>query len=281
MSPGRCGSLPGMTHTLDAPGATLSYEVLGSGPVLVLIGHPMPAGGFRALAEQFAGERTVVLHDPRGTGASPMTDPTQAPDPEVLGDDLSRVLAAVTSEPADVFGSSGGAITALALATRHPEQVGTVVAHEPPLTEYLPDAAEVRGALAGVAATYREHGLFPAMGAFGAVAGFTMPEPDPSAPPSPPPSEEDQRSMTRMVLGIESVCTYRVDAAALPADRVRVAVGAWSGDAELTGRTSRALAAALGVPLDVFPGGHGGFLPAQGGDAAAFAVALRGVLGRS
>ncbi len=148
-------------QTLDAPGATLAYEVLGSGPVLVLIGHPMPSGGLRALAAELAGERTVVLHDPRGTGESPMTDPTEAPDPEVLADDLSRVLAAVTDAPADVFGTSGGAVTALALATRHPEQVRTVVAHEPPLTEYLPDAEQLRAGLAGVAATHREHGVPP------------------------------------------------------------------------------------------------------------------------
>lgn len=279
MSPDGQGSLTGMTTTLDAPGATLAYEVLGTGPVLVLIGHPMPADGFRALAAKLATDHTVVLHDPRGTGESPMTDPTEPPDPEVLAEDLSRVIAAVTSDPVDVFGSSGGAITALALAAAHPEQVGTVVAHEPPLTEYLPDAAATRAALAGVAATYREHGLFPAMGAFMAVAGFTMPAPDADAPPPPPPSEADQRSMTRMLLGIESVCTYRVDSAGLPTDRVRVGVGAWSGDAELTGRTSRAVAAGLGVPLDVFPGGHGGFVPEQGGDPAAFAAVLRSLLG--
>ena len=267
-----------MTHTLDAPGATLSYEVLGSGPVLVMIGHPMPADGFRDLAAHFP-DRTVVLHDPRGTGASTMADPTQAPDVAVLADDLARVLAAVTDAPADVLGSSGGAITALALAAAHPELVRTVVAHEPPLTEYLPDASAVREQLAGVAGTYREQGLFPAMGAFAAVAGFTMPEPSPDAPPPPVPSEADQRAMNRMLMGIESVCTYRVDAAGLPTDRVRIGVGAWSGDAELTGRTSRAVAAELGVPLDVFPGGHGGFVAEQGGDPAAFAEVLRGLLG--
>ncbi len=239
----------------------------------------MPSGGLRALAAELAGERTVVLHDPRGTGESPMTDPTEIPDPEVLADDLSRVLAAVTDAPADVFGTSGGAVTALALATRHPEQVRTVVAHEPPLTEYLPDAEQLRAGLAGVAATHREHGVLAAMGAFMAVAGMRMPPPDPAAPPPPPPSEADQRSMTRLVLGIETVPLYRVDAAALPTDGVRVGVGAWSGEDVLTGRTSRAVAAELGLPLDVYPGGHTGFHPDMGGDAVAFAATLRSVLG--
>ncbi len=278
MTSATCGSLPGMMQTLDVPGATLAYQVLGAGPVLVLIGHPMPSGGLRALAEQLAAERTVVLHDPRGTGESPMTDPTAAPDPEVLADDLSRVLAAVTDQPADVFGTSGGAVTALVLATRHPEQVRTVVAHEPPLTEYLPDAEQLRAGLAGVAATHRERGVLAAMGAFMAVAGMSMPAPDPAAPPPPPPSEADLRSMTRLVLGIETVPLHRVDAAALPAGRVRVGVGAWSGEAVLTGRTSRAVAAELGLPLDVYPGGHTGFHPDLGGDAVAFAATLRSVL---
>lgn len=61
-----------------------------------------------------------------------------------MAHDVHRVLQAVTHEPALVFGSSGGAVTGLALATRHPEQVRTLVAHEPPLVEVLPDAEQVR-----------------------------------------------------------------------------------------------------------------------------------------
>ena len=104
-----------MTQTLDAPGATLSYEVLGSGPVLVLIGHPMTSDGFRALAAQFP-DRTVVLHDPRGTGGSPMVDPTEPPDADVLADDLSRVIAAVTLSLLALGAISLGLIRLLAIA---------------------------------------------------------------------------------------------------------------------------------------------------------------------
>lgn len=263
-----------MTRTLAAPGATLSYDVLGSGPVLVLIGHPMPADGFRALAAELP-DRTVVLHDPRGTGASTLADPTEVPDPDVLADDLSRVVAAVTDGPVDVLGSSGGAVTALALAAAHPEQVRTVVAHEPPLTVHLPDAEEHRAHGAAVQAAHREHGLAAAMELFAAQAGFA---PDPDAPRPPPPSEGDQRAMTRLVLGLLSVTGYRVDGGALPAGRVSIGVGAQSGG-ELTARTSVATATALGLPLVTVPGGHTGFAPAPGGDPAAFAAALRRLLG--
>ena len=33
------------THSLDVPGARLHYEVCGAGPLLLVIGSPMPAAG--------------------------------------------------------------------------------------------------------------------------------------------------------------------------------------------------------------------------------------------
>ena len=61
------------TFTIDVPGATVAYDVhgeLSAGSVpLVLIGSPMDAGGFAALAAQFQ-DRTVVTYDPRNTGRS-------------------------------------------------------------------------------------------------------------------------------------------------------------------------------------------------------------------
>ena len=65
---------------------------------------------------------------------------------ETQADDASRLLAAVTAQPAYVFGNSGGAVTALALLSRHRDQISRLVAHEPPLTELLPDSAAYRAA---------------------------------------------------------------------------------------------------------------------------------------
>jgi len=62
--------------------------------------------------------------------------------------------------------------------------------------------------------------------------------------------------------------------------RVVVAVGAES-QGLLTGRTSAAVAEALGQEAVVFPGGHGGFLGGEFGQAGqpeAFAARLREVL---
>ena len=61
-------------HTLDVPGARLSYEVQGSGPALMLVGHPMGASGFASIAPLLAEVYTVVTYDPRGFAHSTVDD---------------------------------------------------------------------------------------------------------------------------------------------------------------------------------------------------------------
>lgn len=62
--------------TLRVPGATLHYEVRGTGPLMALIGSPMGTGPFRALADLLARDHTVLTADPRGIGRSRLDDPT-------------------------------------------------------------------------------------------------------------------------------------------------------------------------------------------------------------
>ena len=64
---------------------------------------------------------------------------------EEHADDLHRLILALDARPVDIFASSGGAVNALALVARHPEQVRTLVAHEPPAAF----AAALRNVLAG------------------------------------------------------------------------------------------------------------------------------------
>ena len=91
----------------------------------------------------------MLTTDPRGVNRSPMVDPDQDSTPELRADDLSRLLTHLDAGPATVFGSSGGAVTALALAQYRPDLVDMVIAHEPPLNEMLADReqrhAEHRG----------------------------------------------------------------------------------------------------------------------------------------
>ena len=78
------------THTLEVPGATLTYDVRPTdspAPVLFLIGSPMGAGGFGTLASHFP-DRTIVTYDPRGVERSIKTDPASPSTPEQHGDDV-------------------------------------------------------------------------------------------------------------------------------------------------------------------------------------------------
>src|SRR5207342_127259 len=110
----------------------------------LLIGSPMGAGGFVTLASHFP-DRTVVTYDPRGVERSTKADRLSPSTPEQHADDLNRIISELAAGPVDLFASSGGAVNALAPVAVNPEQVRTLVAHEPPLASILPDR---EGALA-------------------------------------------------------------------------------------------------------------------------------------
>ncbi|PDP84891.1 alpha/beta hydrolase [Glycomyces fuscus] len=259
-------------HTLDTPDGTLYYEVRGEGAVLVLTGAPMAAGRFAPVADLLARDRTVITHDPRGISRSPLNDPEQDSTPELRADDLVALLDALGTRSADVLGTSGGAVTALALAERRPDRVRTVVAHEPPLMELLPDAAEQRAATEDVITTYLREGLLAARARFADNAGF----PRRQAAPDEEFSEQVLADSTRFyVHELRHTIRYVPDTGALAAGPVRVVVGLGADSGGLlTARTSAALARLLGTEPVTFPGGHGGFADAPEG----FAAVLNGVL---
>src|SRR6266566_5434512 len=168
------------THTLDVPGATLTYDVRSNGsgtePVLLMIGSPMGAAGFGTLAGHFS-DRTVVTYDPRGVERSRKTDDATESTPDEHADDLHRVISALGAGPVDLFASSGGAVNALALVARHPEQVRILVAHEPPTAQVLPDREQVLAACEGIKETYLREGFGPAMAKFIALVSCQGPIP--------------------------------------------------------------------------------------------------------
>lgn len=62
--------------TLQAPGASLYYEVRGAGPVLLLIaGGNGDTGPYQPVADHLASRRTVVSYDRRGFSRSPLAEP--------------------------------------------------------------------------------------------------------------------------------------------------------------------------------------------------------------
>ncbi|MCD2197517.1 alpha/beta hydrolase [Actinomycetospora endophytica] len=284
------------TRTLETPEVDLVHDVAGplppadGRPPLLMIGQPMDASGFRALASHFD-DRTVVTYDPRGLGRSIRHDGRTESDPEVQARDLHALVASLGAGPVDVFASSGGAVTALAWVAAFPDDVATLVAHEPPLISVLPDAeAAVRG-YDRARAAYEERGWGAGMAAFVGFTSwpgeftdefFAQPLPDPAAFGMP---TQDDGSRDDPILSDRSqpVVRYAVDVPALEKapTRVVMAVGAESAGI-FTARTTGIVAAQLDQQPMVFPGGHGGFAGEQDpwpGQATAFAARLREVFG--
>jgi pimeloyl-ACP methyl ester carboxylesterase len=281
------------THALDVPGGTITYDVRANTsstkPVLVLIGNPMGASGFPTLASHFT-DRTVVTCDPRGVERSTKDDDTSESNPDQHAADVYAVISAVGGGPVDMFASSGGAVTALALVAKHPGDIRTVVAHEPPLASLLPDREAALAANRDIRDTYLRAGKGPAMAKFmkivmheGPITADFLAEPDPD-PAMFGMSNEDDGSRNDPLVGQNVIGNthYEPDFDAIrsaPA-RVVVAVGATSGGT-LAHRGGEAVAARLGTSPVVFPSGHGGF---QGneygmpGEPEAFAAKLREVL---
>jgi pimeloyl-ACP methyl ester carboxylesterase len=266
-------------HTVAVPGATLHYEVRGSGKTtVVVVGSPMGSAEFAPLADALAADYTVVTLDPRGIANSTIDDPTQDATPELRAGDVAAVLDALGVESADVVGSSGGAVTGLALAARYPQRVRALVAHEPPLLELLDDAAQQRANTENIIATYHAEGMQAAWFTFMVTAGFDMSAPpggdapEPSEPPEP--SEQELREAARFFdHELRATTQYIPRADELTGSRIVVGIGAQSAHL-LTYRTSMALCELLGSRPVEFPGDHGGFMSHPG----AFADRLREVL---
>jgi pimeloyl-ACP methyl ester carboxylesterase len=250
--------------TLNVPGATLYYETQGTGPVLLTIpGGPADASVFAGLAPFLTDRYTVMPYDPRGNSRSVPDDPTADQDLDVHGDGAAALLAAVTDQPAYVLGNSGGAQIGLNLAARHPTRVHTLVAHEPPCGELLPDAAEVRAAMEDVYQTARTDGVEAAMQRFQVVIGMADAPPEqPQGVPTPEMLEGWARIAGNLEFflahGVRPLTGYVPDVAALCAGsaRIVVAVGETS-QGQLAHRAAVALAERLGSPPVTFPGDHG------------------------
>jgi pimeloyl-ACP methyl ester carboxylesterase len=243
---------------LDVPGARLYYERRGVGPVLLMIGSPMDSTGFAGLADALADRYTVVTYDPRGFGKTSREDTGQDVTPEQQADDLHRLLDELGGAPADVFGSSGGAVTGLALVTAHPGQVRTLVAHEPPVHECLPDRAQLRAETQDVYDAYQAEGVDKAIGKF--MAGdFGDPPPEVIAQVR---AAFPDWWPVFFAHWLRPCAFYQPDIAALQAapTRVVVAAGAESTGQQVPNRAARALADQLGTPVVEFPGDHIGFI---------------------
>jgi pimeloyl-ACP methyl ester carboxylesterase len=279
------------THTLDAPGATLTYDVrgsLGTGTPLMIFGSPMGADGFATLAGLLP-DRPVITYDPRGVGRSTRTDGSGELTPDDHAADLARLVDAIGSGAVDALASSGGAVNALAWVSRRGEQVRTLVAHEPPLATVLPDREAQFAAIEDMRRTYQREGFGPAMAKFILLVGFDglMPE-DYRTPDVDPgqfglPTEDDgSRNDPLLAQNIRTITGYQPDEEALRASPTRIVLarGAASGQT-MAARAADAMAALIDTEPVSFPGNHGGFMGHEyghPGEPVAFAERLREVL---
>ncbi len=257
--------------------------------MLLMLGYPMDASGFGTLAGHFR-DRKVVTYDPRGVGRSELTDGAPESTPDLHADDLHRLISELDGGPVDIFGSSGGAVISLALVARQPEQVRTLVAHEPPAAQVLPDREQALAAAVDVHETYEREGLGPGMAKFIVLSSLRGPVPaDFADQPAPnpadfglPTADDGARDDPMLSQNIVSSTHYEHDFDALRAAPTRIVVGAGAeSEGELAHRAALAVAQRLGTEAVIFPSHHGGFLGGEfgwSGDPDAFAVTLRQVL---
>ncbi|MFF2550308.1 alpha/beta fold hydrolase [Nocardia sp. NPDC058058] len=254
------------SDTLRVPGATIHYEVRGTGPLLLLI----PGGGGDAavvdpIADRLAAHFTVACLDPRGYSRSTI-DAGEPLDQrvEVQSDDVHRLITHLTDEPAYVFGGSSGAIVGLDLLAGYPERVHRLVAHEPPCFAILPDAAAQRAFIDEVYALFRAEGPGAAGARFLAGIGGTM-KPLPDSAELPP---RARAMLARLTANFPIMLEHELrqftshiphmDALVTVTDRLVLASGRDTG-LHLPARPAAVLADQLGMEVTEFPGGHSGF----------------------
>ncbi len=273
-----------MTNTVESHaivrvqtgGADLHVETRGSGPAVLLFGCPMDAEAFAPLAEQLATDHTVITVDPRGFKRSTVANQDEDVTPEDLAGDLSAVLHELEIDSAVIFGSSGGAVAALAFAEQHPEQVELIVAHEPPLETLLEDHEQLRLSTEEMVRCYLDGDITGAWTRFFASANIDMPDGAVAGwldGRTDPQELADERFFFAHTL--RPATYWRPDVAALSDHGVRIVIGVGSESAgQVCDRTTAALASELNIPRTTFIGDHTGFVdhPDQ------FAEQLRTVL---
>ncbi len=266
---------------LAVPGATLHYEVTGSGPMLLLIPDgESDSGAFDSIVGQLAAEYTVVAFDPRGNSRSPYDGETRGGEVESSVQDALALIDLLSADaPAFVFGTGTGAITGLDLISRYPERVRLLVAHEPPCVEVLPDAENSWAFFADVHDTFRREGAPMAHLLY--LGGTGLDEDDLPAPEDLRPEYRELLDRTEANLGtffgdkLLPFTRYQPDLKALRtlADNVVPAAGR-DASRHLPAQPIAVLSEHIGWPVVSFPGGHNGYASHPGQFATLLARVL-------
>lgn len=270
------------TGTVPVPGATLYYELRGSGPLLLISqSGEGDAGRSVDLVGHLVADHTVLTYDRRGLSRSAMADPARGVTMAEHADDVHRLLAALTDEPVLMLGASLGAVIGCHLAVRHPDQVRVLVAHEPVAPWLLPAAerAHHERELADLQHIYREEGLPAAIAAVATVLGIdpTNRDAEPDLTPQPMTAQRIANFDFFLTHDFTAVLGDTLDVAALAASPTRIvpAAGRTTPRTVFDYHCAEALADLLNTEIAQFPGGHNG----NTSHPKAYATQLRTVLG--
>ncbi len=269
-------TVPVRSEQITVDSARLHVEVRGAGPAIMLVGCPMNAEAFAPLADQLAVDHTVITADPRGIKRSVVDDRNLDVTPEVLADDYRLILRHLGQETASMFGSSGGAVAALAFAQASPEMIDTVIAHEPPLEELLDDSEQLRAKTEDMVETYLAGDIAGAWMKFFDGANIEI-HPDEVAAWINNRTDEQELADETFFFGntMRPTTWWQPDLSALRkvAPRIVIGIGAESAG-QICDRTANAIASVLGIIPTMFPGDHTGFVE----HPEAFAQQLRSIL---
>jgi len=253
------------TGTLVVRGAALHYQVRGTGPVL-LISQSGEGDADRSndLVAQLADSFTVITYDRRGLSRSRLDDPGRGVTMTEHADDVHRLLAAVTDAPALMLGCSLGAVIGLHVAVAHPEQIRTLVAHEPVAPRLLPDDRRARHEheLAELQGLYLREGLAATLPEIARTLGIDPAGADrePDLTPQPMTAQRATNFDHFIRHDFTAIVHDTLDTAALRAVSTRIvpATGRTTPRAVFDHLAAAALATLTGRELQEAPGGHNG-----------------------
>lgn len=252
------------SRSLEVPGAELYFELRGEGPLTLLIGAPMRSDAFTLLADLLATKRSVLTTDPRGIGRSTVDDRDADSTPELRAADLAHLIEHVDRGPATVFGSSGGAVTALALTQTRPDLLQTVIAHEPPLNELLDERQELRKLTQEMCERYLDGDVIGAWTMFFKNAGISIPDEaiqQMFGGERDPQEVADERYWFAHELRPSTWWQPNIELLHRHSRDIELTIGIGEDSAgQECDRTSRALCKQLGKTPVHFPGGHTGFI---------------------